>query len=738
MAVPSHGSKPTVILGLPEIPPNMKNLLPYLQRAAELKDKDPVMCHWCLRFAVKLGIAGMSKPSTAPQKAFLQELFNVLENPAKPMTREQDELLTDSAGSMYIRKFAYKVFAQADNEDRKGGATRSTAKRFLAAANFLELLTMFDEPEDGVTEGKIRYAKWKAAEIAKAYREGRVPVPGPASTGVVSPDLLSPNGYESRDKDSSNNSNSGYFNNNLSTPLLSTAGDSTFGSVPTSIEPSPSPSQLPLPSSPAPTPPPPSDPATPLATRTNIYSSPPIRPVSDANDGAFSSPFPSHLRNLSSSGTWSTAATPGVEDKFRRQALNLSQPSPTPARAIAQRGYPFYGNDNDRREKGPDSADAEMEDNEEARKDRWQAALAAFGGSVPARSGSWSSIATVGENMSRSGSLGAPVAPVRPIDPDGRSGLPFGSSAQILKGIPEVPAVPIIDYRRSREGSRDSREDGDELAPLPTLPIPIKKVHFSPSVTGGMSSIASSSPPGSPSSYAESTVSPLEIALSPQSSHTTNLSDISGPPKSPGGYGGYVPGSKPSPPAKPAHLSNSPRSYSPPKGPEPPTSSSRSSPPGSAATYHVTNYYSSPRSSPPLKTSPTQSPAALTPRPLTTPLSKDRASPPRRPFTMPSAPPGSSPRHSPHASAPPLPSPYGNSYNPSPPRRLSPPGRLSPPRRPSPPRPLPTFLPHEIVEQTKRHARFAMSALDYDDLDTARKELQLALDYVNGRITGPR
>lgn len=30
---------------------------------------------------------------------------------------------------------------------------------------------------------KIKYAKWKAADIARAYREGRVPQPGPAQSG---------------------------------------------------------------------------------------------------------------------------------------------------------------------------------------------------------------------------------------------------------------------------------------------------------------------------------------------------------------------------------------------------------------------------------------------------------------------------------------------------------------------------------------------------------------------------
>lgn len=65
---------------------------------------------------------------------------------------------------------------------------RATAKRFLAAANFLEVLSVFSQPAselilpgESTNSEKIKYAKWKAADIAKAYREGRKPTPGPAN-----------------------------------------------------------------------------------------------------------------------------------------------------------------------------------------------------------------------------------------------------------------------------------------------------------------------------------------------------------------------------------------------------------------------------------------------------------------------------------------------------------------------------------------------------------------------------
>lgn len=86
-----------------------------------------------------------------------------------------------------------------------------TAKEFLAASNFFEILSIFGPLETDVRKRpqilscisadsgtcinrfifnvcsalsqvaeKIKYAKWKATSIAKAFREGRPPTPGPA------------------------------------------------------------------------------------------------------------------------------------------------------------------------------------------------------------------------------------------------------------------------------------------------------------------------------------------------------------------------------------------------------------------------------------------------------------------------------------------------------------------------------------------------------------------------------
>jgi len=129
--------------------------------------------------AAQLGIS--AKINDAAARNFLSSLIAVLETLKKEIG-PHDAIDNDVVAAAYVENFALKVFGMADREDRSGNATRATAKKFMAAANFLEMLKVFgaagvSEP----TDEKVRYAKWKAADIGKALREGRKPTPGPAN-----------------------------------------------------------------------------------------------------------------------------------------------------------------------------------------------------------------------------------------------------------------------------------------------------------------------------------------------------------------------------------------------------------------------------------------------------------------------------------------------------------------------------------------------------------------------------
>ncbi|SPO23138.1 uncharacterized protein UTRI_01816 [Ustilago trichophora] len=161
---------------LPNPPAELKVVLPFVQRANELRTADKVIAYWCCYYAAQLGISGNAKETEA--KMYLLTLMDTLED-LKAKLADNDAVTNDAASSAYVENFALKVFVGADNEDRAGKATRATAKKFLAAGQFIELLKIFGTLEPEMQE-KIKYSKWKAADIAKAFKEGRKPQAGPA------------------------------------------------------------------------------------------------------------------------------------------------------------------------------------------------------------------------------------------------------------------------------------------------------------------------------------------------------------------------------------------------------------------------------------------------------------------------------------------------------------------------------------------------------------------------------
>ncbi|KAG9304785.1 hypothetical protein G9A89_016815 [Geosiphon pyriformis] len=160
---------------LPPVPVELKFISPYLQRAQELLKREPIIAYYCNYYAAKLAIA---KPTKSKEStAFLATLLDVLEAEKKNLG-DNEAITNDIAGSAYVENFGLKIFLNADNEDRLGKASKKTAKTFLAASIFLELLYIFGDMEPEIEE-KIKYAKWKAANIVKAINNGEAPVPGP-------------------------------------------------------------------------------------------------------------------------------------------------------------------------------------------------------------------------------------------------------------------------------------------------------------------------------------------------------------------------------------------------------------------------------------------------------------------------------------------------------------------------------------------------------------------------------
>lgn len=130
----------TSILGLPPAPAELKAVIPYIQRAEELKNQDQVVSYWCKSkhdifqlfdqtetvitgayYAAQLGISLKARDQSS--REFLFALLGALEQ-MKSDLGANDAIDVESVSSAYVENFALKVFANADNEDRNGRSTR--------------------------------------------------------------------------------------------------------------------------------------------------------------------------------------------------------------------------------------------------------------------------------------------------------------------------------------------------------------------------------------------------------------------------------------------------------------------------------------------------------------------------------------------------------------------------------------------------------------------------------------
>ncbi|KAL2523739.1 ProteinOF MAMMALIAN LYST-INTERACTING PROTEIN 5 [Abeliophyllum distichum] len=96
----------------------------------------------------------------------------------KQLEKDKKSLTLGPDDSLHLEGFALNVFAKADKQDRAGRSDLNTAKTFYAASIFFEIINQFAELQPDL-EQKQKYAAWKAADIRKAIKEGRKPVPGP-------------------------------------------------------------------------------------------------------------------------------------------------------------------------------------------------------------------------------------------------------------------------------------------------------------------------------------------------------------------------------------------------------------------------------------------------------------------------------------------------------------------------------------------------------------------------------
>ena len=92
----------------------------------------------------------------------------------KTENESNDAVVDDVAAKAYIENFAMDTFNRADEAQRANKVTKQTADTFMAAATFLDLLSIWGE-QDREISAKSKFAKYHAARILKAFKAGEDP-----------------------------------------------------------------------------------------------------------------------------------------------------------------------------------------------------------------------------------------------------------------------------------------------------------------------------------------------------------------------------------------------------------------------------------------------------------------------------------------------------------------------------------------------------------------------------------
>ncbi|KAJ2704311.1 hypothetical protein FB645_003392 [Coemansia sp. IMI 203386] len=152
-----------------DVPDDLRHIQPYIQRGHEMTQADPVVSYFCQYYAARQSIS-----STSPvAQSYLTNLLDLLET-TKHQLQENPLMKDETTALQHCKTFALRVFAKADLEDRQGMSSKQVARNFVVSSQFMQMLAAFGDLEEDVKE-KIKYAKWRAAEILRAAREGRTP-----------------------------------------------------------------------------------------------------------------------------------------------------------------------------------------------------------------------------------------------------------------------------------------------------------------------------------------------------------------------------------------------------------------------------------------------------------------------------------------------------------------------------------------------------------------------------------
>lgn len=160
-------------------PPVIASVQPLLARAKEVRAADPIVSYFCRYLAVKRVLETKLHNSDPKVADFVTDVLTELEQMNKTdavlQSDQAKSILADNdASKQYVLKFATSVLDNAVGQTETLAVTRATASAFAAAAVFLDLESVWQPPSAATVE-KIRFAKYQAARILRAIRNGQDP-----------------------------------------------------------------------------------------------------------------------------------------------------------------------------------------------------------------------------------------------------------------------------------------------------------------------------------------------------------------------------------------------------------------------------------------------------------------------------------------------------------------------------------------------------------------------------------
>lgn len=188
---------------MPKVPESIKHVAqPYYQRGQELLTINPLITYFCKLYVIQSAIATNLHQTDNEVAQFVGTELDAVEalklqltTPSKEKeekeeagettTEEENRQIInniDHKGFEYIRDFATSILDSAYTDILAQKSSRSrTVPKLLAAATFLTLALGVFRPEDEpetvkqAARERVKFAKWHAARIARAERNGEDP-----------------------------------------------------------------------------------------------------------------------------------------------------------------------------------------------------------------------------------------------------------------------------------------------------------------------------------------------------------------------------------------------------------------------------------------------------------------------------------------------------------------------------------------------------------------------------------